>query len=320
MRNVSQRITAAARAGELAVSSWARGPVEAPSSPAWPVGSELRERMSVRWPASYEWPPATKWVEWLRERLERHVAVVTAEIPQQYEGIVMIEVDFDDRRHEVAIDYFDRERVLDEVVARCPLVFKMQYAREGYGHGHVVPGGYVPAHSTLFRYLPSLRAIRARGRRRYDLYGRFGSSYATGLRRTAVDLVSSQDRFHYEGALVLLPYGPYLREAALSHVCLDLPGNGDMCHRLVDYLAIGCCVVRPAPSTRLHVPLHDGEQICYCREDMSDLVEVCGELVDDPARSDRIGQAGCEYFDRYLHPDQMTGYYLDRCAAVFGGA
>src|SRR5581483_3691687 len=92
--------------------------------PTWPVGAETSSRLAVRWPAAYGWPLAGHWVEGLRAGLASLVPVGVGEIEQPYEGTVLIEVTLDGVRHEVAIDYFDRSRVLDEVAARCPLVFK----------------------------------------------------------------------------------------------------------------------------------------------------------------------------------------------------
>jgi hypothetical protein len=282
----------------------------------WPLAPDLGRRLRVRWPTTYEWAPAGKWVDGLREAISAHVQVGGFEIEQPYEGAVLIEVELDGHRHPVAIDYFDSDRVLDEVLSNSALIFKMQYRSGGYDNPRIVPGGYVPARPHLARYLPALRHLRDRSDPLYDVYGRFGLGYATEYRRTAVAALQAQKRFGYEGSLKILPYAAYLREAARSRVCLDLPGNGDMCHRLVDYLAIGCCVVRPAPLTRLPVELTDGLNIRYVQRDLSDLVDVCAELVGDPARSTEIGLAARDYYDRYLRAEQLAGYYVDRCVAI----
>jgi glycosyl transferase family 1 len=272
----------------------------------------------VRWPTTYEWAPAAKWVDGLRAAISAHVQVTSFEIEQPYEGAVLFEVELDGHRHAVTIDYFDSDRLLDPVLANSALIFKMQYRSGGYDNPRVLPGGYVPARLHLTRYLPALRHLRDRCNPVYDVYGRFGLGYATEYRRAAVEALQSQQRFGYEGSLKILPYAAYLREAARSRVCLDLPGNGDMCHRLVDYLAIGCCVVRPAPFTRLPVQLTDGVNIRYVQRDLSDLVDVCAELVADPARCTEIGLDARDYYDRYLRAEQLAGYYLDRCAAILG--
>ncbi len=282
-------------------------------APTWPLAPELRRRVSVRWPERYEWPIADRWVGTLRRHLAAAVPLTTHDIPQTYEGVVAFELELDGRRQEVAIDYFDRDRLLDEVARRFPLVFKMQFSVAGYGQSHVIPGGYVPAHRSLYRYLPGLRAAQDAIPPRIDVYGRFTLAGASEVRRTAVTTLREQHRFGYEGSLVVRPYPTFLREAALSRVCIDLPGNGDLCHRLIDYLGIGCVVVRPQALTRLHVELTDGLDIRYA-DDLGDgLVSVCGQLVDDDECRRAQSAAARAFYDRYLTPSQLAGYYLDAC-------
>ncbi|MGZ4195159.1 MAG: hypothetical protein ACXVFQ_02140 [Solirubrobacteraceae bacterium] len=318
MTRLYQRLRGAGQAGATVLSSQLHRSNAPDTAATWPLAPDLQRRVSVRWPTAYEWAPAGKWVDGLRAGISARVQVGSFEIDQPYEGAVLIQVELDGRRHGVAIDYFDSDRVLDEVLASCELIFKMQYRAGGYGNPRVVPGGYVPARPHLARYVPALRHLRDRSDPLYDVYGRFGLGYATEYRRSAVEALQAQKRFGYEGSLKILPYAAYLREAARSRVCLDLPGNGDMCHRLIDYLAIGCCVVRPAPLTRLPVELGDGLNIRYVQRDLSDLVDVCAELVGDPARSTEIGLAARDYYDRYLRAEQLAGYYLDRCVAILG--
>jgi hypothetical protein len=285
----------------------------------WPVSAEVRGRVSIRWPATYEWAPAGNWVDGLRSALAAQVRVSTAEIEQPYEGMVLLEVELDDQTYEVGIDYFDKDRLLDAVLGRCQLVFKMQYLAEGYGLRHVVAGGYVPGRPYLYRLLPGMRHLRRRATPRYEVYGRFGAGYAADTRRAAMDALQQQHEFRYEGSLRVQPYAAYLREAALSRVCIDLPGNGDICHRLVDYLALGCCVVRPSLRTRLHVPLEDRLNMRFVGDVESGLVSACAALVSEPVQAAEMGAAAQRYFDDYLHIDQLAGYYVDRIVAILGG-
>jgi hypothetical protein len=299
----------------------ARRPHAAGSKPGatWPVTPETRTRLSIGWPTTYQWPRAGRWVEGLRASLAALVPLSPAELEQPYEGTVLIEVSLDGTRHEVAIDYFDRSRLLDEVAGRCPLVFKMQHAAGGYGFPHVIPGGYVPAKASIYRYQPALHRIRDHARPRFEVYGRFGAGHGQETRRRALQLLSDQRRFRFEGSMVTRPYAAYLREAALSQVCIDMPGNGDMCHRLVDYLAVGCAIVRPQAETVLHVPLTDGVNVRFAECDLSNLVERCAELLADDAQRNRMALAARDYHERYLRPDQLAGYYVDRCVALLSG-
>jgi hypothetical protein len=291
-------------------------PATAPGPPTWPAPeTDVR----VRWPAVYEWSLAAKWVDDIARGLERTTTFERAEIPQRYEGVVHFEVELDGRRHEVAIDYFDKHRLLDEVAERFPLVLKMQYAREGYGLDHVVPGGYVPSRSALYRMLGPARRLRRRPRRS-EVYGRFSLNHAPEVRRRVVETLWAQQRFGYEGDLRLTGYADFLTDAATARVCVDLPGNGDMCHRLIEYLALGCCVVRPEPETRLHVDLEHDRHVVHFKPDASDVVDVCSALLEDEPRRERIAAGAREHFDRYLHRDQLAGYYLDRIVATLGRA
>ena len=317
MKRLLQSLRPIPRATVAVASSWRHRDAMPRLPKTWPTKDELSVRAVIRWPSTYEWPAAQKWVGGLRASLAAELRVASAEIAQPYNGVVLIEFQLDGVAHEVAIDYSDHTRLLDEVANRCPLVFKMQYDSGGYGYSHVIPGGYVPGRPYLYKYLPGLRHLRDQRSPRYEVYGRFGLGYATDVRRTAVELLRSQRGFHYEGSLVTRPYAAYLREAALSRVCVDLPGNGDMCHRLVDYLAIGCCVVRPRPRTRLHVELTDGTNVRFSDDLGADFVGACADLVDNPDRSARMGLAARDYFDRYLNVDQLAGYYLDRCVTKF---
>lgn len=274
--------------------------------------------MSIRWPTRYEWALASGWVDGLRESFSAQVRVDAVELEQPYAGTVMIQVGIGGRWHDVAIDYFDEDRLLDEVLQRCPLVFKMQHRRDGYGLANVVPGGYVPGRPHFERLVAGLRHERDARPPRFDVYGRFGTGFGPDLRCTAVRALRHQARFGFEGGMRLLPYPAYLREAARSKVCIDMPGKGDLCHRLVDYLGIGCCVVRPEPTVRLHVPLQSGRDIIFVHDVQSGLVDACERLLHEPRTIDAIAGRARRFFDRYLQADQLAGYYLDQCLKALG--
>ncbi len=99
---------------------------------------------------------------------------------------------------------------------------------------------------------------------------------------------------------------------ARTKIGIDLPGNGDFCFRLIDYLSIGVCVIGPKPRTEFPVPLVDGEHIVYCKPDLSDLVPLCRRYLADDRERTRIARNARDYFDRYLHRDQLARYYLHR--------
>ena len=294
--------------------TWKLSPsLETPYPPSWPLDRERLSRAVVRWPSSYEWPPSAKWVDPLREGLRKHVTVESAPIAQTEQGVVALELVLDGHAHVVTVDYHDLPALNARSVERSAVYFKMQHARGGYDAPQVVPGGFVPANSGLYRFAVGARALRDRRGFAYDVYGRFGLEFARDVRRRAVEMLRAQQRFRFEGSLHTVRYSHYLREVALSKVCIDLPGNGDFCFRLVDYFGVGACVVGPRHGTRLHVDLVDREHIVYAADDLSDLVDLCERYLRDDEERERLCRNAREFFDRYLHRDQLAAYYLSTC-------
>lgn len=188
--------------------------------------------------------------------------------------------------------------------------FKMQYRQQGYDSDRIVPGGYVNLSEHYCRYLPWLRSIQMRQPPQYDVYGRFILAFARETRERVLGMLNAQQQFRFEGSLQTVRYTRSLEEAAQSKVCIDLPGNGDFCFRLIDYLGIGACVVAARHRTILHVPLEDRKHLVYAKEDLSDFVELCQYYLQHDDERNQIVQNSREFFDRYLHPDQLGAYYL----------
>lgn len=294
--------------------------------PTWNVDRGLVARLTIGWPTEYRWHPGTRnWVEPIMVGMRENGArLYFRPIPQPYQDSVVSEVDDGKRRWKVVIDHGDHVNISAEGAADALVYFKLNYAVAGYGQRNVLPGGYMCASPVLYRRLPLLRALRRRRRFRYDVYGRFGLRFPSEARKRAFEILSARNDFRYEGSLFRYPGGPdkvpykrYLFEIARAKVCVDMPNGGDLTHRLVDYLAVGACVVRPRGPARLHVPLVDGEQIAYCAPDLSDLGDVCARLVRDDAERERIALGARDYFDRNLHRRQLGAYYLfEICKAL----
>jgi hypothetical protein len=280
--------------------------------------------LTIGWP-TYLHRGTHFWADQIFSGLRSNGArIALRDIPQQSGFSLFIEIDDGQGSQTVAFDNRDSPQI-DEEIAECALLyFKLQYAQGGYRRANVVPGGYVLASNAAYRYLPLLRAIRSAKRFRYDVYGRFGLRYGGAeLRRRAHELLVAREDFRYEGSLFKYPGGPdkvpyrqYLFEIARAKVCVDLPGNGDFCTRLIDYLAVGACVVGPPPSVRLPVPPVDGVHLVHCAPDLSDLGDICAQLVQDDDERERIARNGRLYFDRHLHRRRLGGYYLQQIDAA----
>lgn len=280
----------------------------APAPLTWPVEPEDRARLEVRWPRRYEWPDAARWVLPLRHGMERLVRVVEDDIPQRHKGVVAIQIKFDDAIHDVILDYWDFPVYDPALLDRVSLYFKMQCPPDA--DERIIPGGFLPRSEQIYHYLRRLRRIRARCDFAFDAYGRFGLSFAVAVRRQAMSMLAAQSRFSYDGGARLVAYPSYLKEIARARVCVDLPGNGFLCFRQMDYLAVGSCVVGPKPPVTFPVPPRDRHEIVYTKDDLSDLVELCERYVIDDAARELLAANARAYFDRYLHRDQLAAYYL----------
>jgi len=280
-----------------------------PGAPTWPVDAAALRGVKLRWPVAYEWAPARIWTEGLLGAIGRHVRVERSDIPQPYQGIVRFEF----AGALVALDYGDSPDLDAACLDDVALYFKMQHRRGGYDDERVIAGGFVPSRQELYPLLGYLRGVRDRRSFAYDVYGRFNidAPSVAELRRRAVLTLRDQDRVGFYGGVGTVGFGRSLRDSARSRVCLDLPGNSDMCFRLIEHLALGACIVGPRPGTELHVPLVDGEHVAWVADDLSDLVDVCERYVRDDAAREAMAAAARSYFDRYLHRDQLAGYCLD---------
>lgn len=269
--------------------------------------------MAVEWPQAYGWPSAGIWVQALRDGLARYVRIEAAPIAQPFNHVVLFAVTYRGSRFLVGVDYADNAHIDPACVKQCLVYFRMQHANAGYGDGRIVPGGY----STY----PALYAHLARRRRSgcaapaYDVYGRFGREPAAQIRGRAISLLGAQKLFRYEGRWKTVRYGRYLKEITRARICLDLPGHGALCFRLVDYLAMGACIIAYPHANRLPVPLVPGLHIAYTRPDLSDLVELCAYYLEHDEARRHMASRAREYFDAYLHRDQLASYYLHEIIA-----
>ena len=269
------------------------------------------EPVLVRWPVNYEHPLAAVFVRPIREGLEAIATVSEAEIPQAHEGIVVIEVDHGDGPRRVALDYYDFTLLNERCAAEVDTYFKFQHQRGGYlGFENVWPGGYITDKPFLYAHWCRLRALRRRSKPTAEVFGRYGLKFGGPVRTAAIAQLRSDARFGYVGGTKRTHHTRYLREMARARVCVDLPGQGPFCCRLVEGLAMGCLIVAPRHAAEMPVELRDRVEVVYCEEDLSDLADVCADYVHDESRRAPVEAAAARYFDEHLHPVSMAERYL----------
>jgi hypothetical protein len=299
------------RAVEAALRTLAAGPSVV--NREWEVSPEELKDVTIRWPSTYPWPTARLWVDTLLYGLRKRVRVELAPLAQAYRGTLIFQFVVRGKSQDAAIDYSDYPEINEESVERCRVYFKMQHLREGYGRENVLPGGYVCDSRKIYLHLPRLRRLRDRRAFDFDVYGRFSTEFAGETRRRAVELLREQTAFRFEGGLKKVKYLEFLKEIARARVCIDLPGEGDFCFRLINYLAVGACVVGPQPRNVLNAPLLDRVHVAYTKDDLSDLVEVCRFYVENEEAREEMCRASRDFFEKNLHMDNLTAYYLRSC-------
>ncbi|MDD2941953.1 MAG: hypothetical protein PHC51_03200 [bacterium] len=279
----------------------------------WPLADDLRNRLTVLWPRSYSWAHADKWLCTIRAGLNEHVPLHLTDICQPEGTKVRLLFRFDKNIYPVIIDYSDYIPADELLANNSMLYFKMQFSSLGYNSSKIVPGGYVPNDQALYRYLHYLRRFSGRQSPIFEVYGRFGVKTGGQKRKNALELLNGQSCFTYfSGNGRFVRYSRFLREAVQARVVIDLPGNGDLCFRLVDYLAIGACVISPEHSVVLHVPLEHRKHVHFCRPNLSDFLDSCLFYLDNDDARLELRKNSHEFFMRYLHRTQLGSYYLHK--------
>ena len=287
-----------------------------PCPPVFKAPQPPQAITTIHWPTEYQHINAASFVRPVREGLRRLTTLEPRMIPQPYEGIVVFGVGYHDLTFPVALDYYDYTFINEDCLKHVSVYFKMQHRRSGYRDPKILPGGYVAARRSLYDHYCRLRELR-RSDPKFDVYGRFGLRFSAEIRSRAVALLQSESRFQFTGGTSLALYMQSLREAARARVCIDMPGNGPFCHRLVDYLAMGCCIVAPRHDAIMHAELRDREHIVYCRTDLADLADICARYIDDVSARRRIELNAARFFDEHLYPTSLASYYLQTLTERF---
>lgn len=289
----------------------APGPALDPVTLTWPLPPDAARRVRIRWPRRYQWAPRAIIGEQVLAALQRHVPCERADIPQPHQGCVVAEAEVDGRRRRIIFETSDYAELNEAAYADCELHFKMEFALEGYGaRGHLVPAGYVSADAALYAYLPRLRRLRDGATPRWEVYGRYGLSLEK--RRRPLEILRGATAFRFYGGEGKVRYSAYLREVALSKICIDLPSMSSITFRCIDLLAVGSCIVGPPHTNRLLGTLEDGVHVAYCRPDYADLEEVCAALLRDEERRRSLIVNSRRCFDSFVHRDQQASWWVNQ--------
>jgi len=285
-------------------------PITRPPVATWPLTGSDRGRVTIVWPSQYQWAPLEPIVEALKLGFTRLGILQVASTAQVHQGGVLLRCTVDGRPRAVFMDISDYPTFISQdALAECDLYFKCQFQAEGYGDDRIIPGGYPTTNGRFYKFYLPFRS-RYAGDRRIDVLGRFGYRFQEALRRKAVGLLSAAPDIRFAGNDGKVRYSRFLREGASARLCLHLPGNGPFTHRVAEFLGLGSCMVAVRFTTTLHVPLEAGVHYVAIADDLSDLVDTCRYYVRHDEERERIATNGRDFFDRYLHCDQLASYHV----------
>jgi hypothetical protein len=274
------------------------------------VPREELSHVAIVWPTQYQWPPTAPIVETIKDAFERLGLLREEATPQVHKGIVTLTCVLNGRTHFVALDCSDYHNFINEsALAQCSLYIKCQYRAGGYPDPRIVPGGYPVTSRRYYRYYMPFRR-QGNPRPKFDVVGRFGFEFQEDIRRRAIAILSEGSDINFVGKSGKVRYSRFLREVAAARLGLHLPGNGPFTHRVAEFLGLGTCMISLRFATELHVPLVPGTHYVEIADDLSDLAEKVRFYLAHERERDCIAAAGRDYFDNYLHADQIVSYYI----------
>jgi hypothetical protein len=283
---------------------------------SWKPDPRELDNVLLRWPVKYQWEFRKYLGDQLRAAFHRFVRIEETDVPQNHDGVITFEFVYGDRTRRINIETSDYPPLNEKAYADCDLHFKQQYAKAGYGpRDHLLPGNFMGGASEIYHYLDRLRALRDSGEDRFEVAGRFELNMKE--RGGPIAQLAASTRFQFHGGQGKVPYIRYVREIARTAVSINLPSSANLTFRIFDYFAIGACIVGPPHTATLPVPFTEGEHLIYCKEDYSDLEDVCLRLLGQPAERKRLIANSRRFFDQYMHRDQAAAYQLDACLKRF---
>lgn len=103
----------------------------------------------------------------------------------------------------------------------------------------------------------------------------------------------------------------YLKELAACAVVLNFPGAGWDTLRYWEVPALGRFMISMRPRIAIPDNFEDGREVVFCRDDLSDLVELCQYYLDHPEEREAIARAAAAKA-RQKHSDvARAGYILE---------
>lgn len=108
----------------------------------------------------------------------------------------------------------------------------------------------------------------------------------------------------------------YLSELTNCKIILNFPGVGWDTQRYWEVPALGRFMISYKPQIKIPDNFIDGEQIIFCKDDLSDLIEKCEHYLVNEAAREKIASAGMEHLKKYHTNISRAKYILNKIGIV----
>ena len=205
------------------------------------------------------------------------------------------------------LDRLGGRELFDEIVQKKPfdLIFKREYVlSEDYPTN-------VYALPMCFNYdlMPKLDH-----KYKYDVA--FWAVETAKIRSDALDLLEDKFDCKSNGTVrnqVMKKYKRkgafYLQEIASSKIGLNFRGGGWDTLRFWELTGMGCFVISQKLNIQIEHPFIDGEEIVYCKDDLSDLIELCEYYLAHDDERERIAKNARLKVEQY-HTDTARAQFV----------
>jgi spore maturation protein CgeB len=104
----------------------------------------------------------------------------------------------------------------------------------------------------------------------------------------------------------------YLRELSNCKIILNFPGVGWDTQRYWEVPALGRFMISYKPQIKIPDNFIDAEQIIFCKDDLSDLIEKCEYYLINETAREKIASAGLQHFKKYHSNISRAKYILNK--------
>ncbi|MBU1658724.1 glycosyltransferase [bacterium] len=212
------------------------------------------------------------------------------------------------------LDRLGGRDVYEKILAKKPfdLIFKREYVLDE----EYAPNVFALPMSFNYDLIPKLKHEY-----KYDVA--FWAVETAKIRSDALDLL--QDKFDCKsnGTVrnqIMKKYKRkgqfYLQEIHSAKIGLNFRGGGWDTVRLWELAAMGCFIISQRLNIKIEPPFVDKEDIVYCKDDLSDLVELCEYYLKHEQEREQIAKNARAKVEKYHTDKARAEFVLEKISSL----